>query len=59
VIADRPSRRPTIGAKAKTMSVSFRATCVRVKSGSPSERLLHTKTMAVHGAAASRIRPAI
>ena len=59
MMADRPSNRPTIGAKAKTMIVSFSATWVRVKSGSPSDRLLHTNTMAVQGAAASRIRPAM
>ena len=41
------------------MIVSLSATWVSVKSGSPSDRLLHTKTMAVQGAAASRIRPAM
>jgi light-independent protochlorophyllide reductase subunit L len=48
-----------IGAKAKSMIVSFSATCVSVKSGSPSDRLLHTNTIAVQGAAASRMRPAM
>ncbi len=58
-MADTPSRKATIGAKAKTMMQSFSATCDRVKVGSPRHRLLHTKTIAVHGAAASRIRPAM
>jgi hypothetical protein len=59
VIDESPSRRPTIGAKAKTMIVSLSATWVSVKFGSPSERFDHTKTIAVHGAAASIMRPAI
>ena len=48
-----------MGAKAKTMMVSLSATCDSVKYGSPSVSLLHTNTMAVQGAAASRIRPAM
>ena len=56
-MAEMPSRSPTSGAKATTMMVSFNATCERVKSGSPSVRRLHTNTIAVHGAAASRIKP--
>ena len=59
MIADRPSNRPTIGAKANTMMVSFSATWVSVKLASPSERRLQTNTIAVQGAAASRIRPAM
>ena len=55
---DSPSRRATIGAKAKSMMVSFSATCESVKSGSPPVRRLHTKTMAVQGAAARRMSPA-
>ena len=50
---------PTIGAKANTMITSLSATCDSVKCGSPSVRRLHTNTIAVHGAAASRIRPAM
>jgi hypothetical protein len=56
---DRPSSNPTIGAKANTMIVSLSATCVRVKFGSPSVRFDHTNTIAVQGAAARMIRPAI
>ena len=59
VIEDRPSSSPTIGAKAKTMIVSFSATCYSVKCGSPSTRFDQTNTMAVQGAAASRISPAM
>ena len=59
VMAEMPSSRPTMGAKANTMIVSFSATWLSVKCGSPFERLLHTNTIAVHGAAASRIRPAM
>ena len=59
VIADRPSSRPTMGAKANTMMVSLSATCDSVKCGSPLVRLLHTNTIAVQGAAASRMRPAM
>jgi hypothetical protein len=39
--------------------VSLSATWVRVKFGLPSVRLDHTNTIAVQGAAASRIRPAM
>ena len=59
VIEDRPSSRPTIGAKATTMIVSLSATCDSVKCGSPSTRFDQTNTIAVQGAAASRIRPAM
>ncbi len=59
MIEDRPSSSATIGAKAKTMIVSLRATCDRVKCGSPSTRFDQTKTIAVQGAAASRISPAM
>ena len=48
-----------MGAKAKSMIASFNATCVSVKSGSPSQRLLHTNTIAVQGATPSRIMPAM
>ena len=58
-MAEMPSSRPTIGAKAKTMIESLSATCVSVKSGSPSDRLLQTNTIAVQGAAASRMSPAM
>ncbi len=58
-IADRPSSRPTIGAKANTMIVSLSATWLSVKLGSPSDRLLQTNTIAVQGAAARMIRPAM
>ncbi len=57
-MADRPSSRPTMGAKATIMMASFKATCDSVKYGSPPVSRLHTNTIAVHGAAASRIRPA-
>ena len=59
VIADSPSRRPTIGAKATTMIASLSATWLSVKFGSPLVRLLQTKTIAVHGAAARMMRPAM
>ena len=59
VIADSPSNSPTIGAKAKIMMVSFSATCESVNSGSPLVNRLQTNTIAVHGAAASKINPAI
>jgi hypothetical protein len=58
-MAERPSSRPTIGAKATIMIASFSATWLRVKCGSPLVRLLQTKTMAVQGAAARMIRPAM
>ena len=57
-MADRPSNSATMGAKANTMIRSLSATCVSVKSGCPPVSRLQTKTIAVHGAAASRIRPA-
>jgi hypothetical protein len=41
------------------MIASFNATWLRVKLASPRHRLLHTNTMAVQGAAASRISPAM
>ena len=59
VIEDRPSSSPTIGAKATTMIVSLSATWLSVKCGSPSTRFDQTNTMAVQGAAASRMRPAV
>ena len=52
-------RGATIGANANTMMMSLSATWLSVKCGSPSDRLLHTNTIAVHGAAASRMRPAM
>ena len=59
VIDDMPSSSATIGANANTMITSFSATWDSVKCGSPSVSLLQTNTIAVHGAAASRIRPAM
>ena len=59
VIEDRPSSSATIGAKATTMIVSLSATWHSVKCGSPSTRFDQTNTIAVHGAAASRISPAM
>ena len=59
VIDEMPSSSATIGANATTMMASFRATWLSVNAGSPLHRLLHTNTIAVHGAAASRIRPAM
>jgi hypothetical protein len=41
------------------MMASFSAIWLGVKLGSPSVRRLQTKTFAVEGAAASRIRPAM
>ena len=58
VIAERPRSKATSGAKANTMMVSFRATCDSVNSGLPPVSRLQTNTIAVQGAAASRIRPA-
>jgi hypothetical protein len=58
-IAETPSSSATSGAKANSMIRSLSATCVSVKFGSPFDRLLQTKTMAVQGAAASRISPAM
>jgi len=59
VILDMPSSKPTTGAKAKIMITSLRATCDSVKYASPLLSRLQTNTIAVHGAAASRIRPAM
>ena len=59
VIDATPSSSATIGANANTMIVSFSATCDSVKYGSPLVSRLHTNTIAVHGAAASRISPAM
>ena len=58
-IDDSPSSRPTIGAKANTMMVSLSATWLRVKCGSPSHRFDQTNTIAVQGAAARMISPAM
>ena len=58
-MAEIPSRNPTNGAKANTMMVSLSATWESVNNGSPFVRRLHTNTMAVHGAAASKISPAM
>ena len=41
------------------MIVSLSATCDSVKCGSPSTRFDQTNTIAVQGAAASRISPAM
>ena len=59
VIAESPSSRPTIGAKATTMMASLSATWLSVKCGSPSQRFDQTNTIAVQGAAARMIRPAM
>ena len=53
------SARPTIGAKATTMMESLSATWLSVKCGSPLVRCDHTNTMAVQGAAARMISPAM
>jgi hypothetical protein len=58
-MADMPKSSPTSGAKATTMMVSFNATCDSVNRGSPSVRRLQTNTIAVQGAAASKIKPAM
>ncbi|MCY1185634.1 hypothetical protein D9M73_264340 [compost metagenome] len=58
-IDDTPSSRATIGAKANTITRSLSATWVRVKLALPLHRLLHTNTIAVQGAAPSRISPAM
>ena len=47
-----------MGAKSTIMSESLSATCESVKYGLPRQSWLQTNTMAVHGAAASRMRPA-
>ena len=41
------------------MMLSFNATCDSVNNGSPLLSRLHTNTIAVHGAAASKISPAM
>ena len=48
-----------MGANKTNISVSLSATWLMVKLASPSTSKLHVKTIAVHGAAASRIRPAM
>jgi hypothetical protein len=58
-MADTPSSSATMGAKAKTITRSLSATCEMVKLALPLHRLLQTKTIAVQGAAPSRIRPAM
>ena len=52
-----PSRSPTSGANRNTMMMSFSATWLSVKCGSPSHRLDHMNTIAVQGAAASKSIP--
>ena len=59
VIAESPNSKPTIGAKANIIIVSLSATCESVNKGSPLVRRLQTNTIAVHGAAASKINPAM
>ncbi len=59
VMADMPNKKATSGANAMTMMLSFNATCDSVNSGSPPVNRLHTNTIAVHGAAASKISPAM
>ena len=59
VIADRPSSSATIGAKANDHDGVVQRHLDRVKCGSPSVSLLQTNTMAVHGAAARMISPAM
>ena len=56
---DKPSSKPTTGAKATTTMRSFGATRLEVKCGSPSTKLDRTNTTAVQGAAASGISPAM
>ncbi len=57
-MADTPSSSATMGAKANTITTSLSATCETVKFALPRHRLLQTKTIAVQGAAPSRMRPA-
>src|ERR1700737_4160204 len=59
VIEESPSSSATIGSKANTMMVSLSATWLSVKFGSPSVRLDQTNTIAVQGAAARIMRPAM
>src|SRR3990172_12364107 len=53
------TRSVTIGANRTSMIRSLTDTCTRVYAGSPSVRWLHTKTMAVQGAAARMMTPAM
>src|ERR1051326_7502104 len=53
------TRNWTIGTNATSMMRSFTDTCTSVYAGSPSVRWLQTNTMAVHGAAARMIHPAM
>ena len=59
VMADSPSKNATSGAKAITIMLSLSATCESVNSGSPFVKRLHTNTIAVQGAAANKISPAM
>ena len=59
VMDDSPSSNATMGAKATTMIESFSATWDSVKYGSPLHSWLQTNTIAVQGAAASRMSPAM
>src|SRR5436190_23342132 len=54
-----PQRNITIGANATSMMRSFTATWTSVYVGSPSVRYDHTNTMAVQGAAARMMSPAV
>ena len=58
-ISVTPKYKAANGAKAKIIIRSLIDTCNNVKFGSPLVRLLHTKTIAVHGATPNRIIPAI
>ncbi len=53
------TRSLTTGANATSMMRSLTETCTRVYAGSPSERYDHTNTIAVHGAAARMMTPAM
>src|SRR5690606_2458987 len=55
---DTPSNNATMGAKANTMMRSLMATWLKVKLALPLQRLLHTNTIAVQGAAPNRMSPA-
>ena len=55
---ETPSRNFTIGTNATRIIRSLVATCTTVYAGSPFVRALHTKTIAVHGAAPSSTAPA-
>jgi hypothetical protein len=59
MMLESPSRNATSGANATTMMLSFSATWDSVNSGSPPVRRLQTNTIAVQGAAANRISPAM